>query len=124
MFKSIKEFFVGKPRVEEPPAECPYMAEVIPVGTEATIAASTTTAAVSGEQAQPAPITITPETVVISISDNMNVSVGSQSDTITPTPPAADLGAWPFPNAAPLESVVKKTTTPAIKATKKPRKKK
>ncbi len=125
MFKSIKEFFVGKPKVEEPPAECPYMAEVIPVGTEATIvASSTTTAAVSGEQAQPAPITITPETVVISISDNMNVSVGSQSDTITLTPPVANSGAWPFPTAAPLESVVKKTTTPAIKATKKPRKKK
>jgi len=136
MFKSIKEFFVGKPKVEEKPAECPYMAETapapepalapVPLGTEATIVAS-------------APIVeeIKPETVTISISDNMNVSVGTQSDTITLSPPA-DPGAWPFPNTVPVEPEVKKTrtpvkqkeavatkkTTPAITANSKPRKKK
>jgi hypothetical protein len=128
MFKAIKEFFVGKPKVEEaPPAECPYKAEIVPAGTEATMVA-------------PAPVVeeIKPETVTISISDNMNVSVGTQSDTITLSPPA-DPGAWPFPNTPPAETEVKKKRTfvkreeavtekkltPAIKATKtKPRKKK
>ena len=127
MFKAIKEFFVGKPKVEEaPPAECPYKAEIVPAGTEATMVA-------------PAPVVeeIKPETVTISISDNMNVSVGTQSDTITLSPPA-DPGAWPFPNTPPAETEDKKTrtpvkqkeavatkkTTPAITANSKPRKKK
>ena len=126
MFKAIKEFFVGTPKVEEKPAE-PTKVEVVPAGTEATIVA-------------PAPVVeeIKPETVTISISDNMNVSVGTQSDTITLSPPA-DPGAWPFPNTPPAETEVKKKRTfvkreetatekkltPAIKATKtKPRKKK
>ena len=39
MFKAIKEFFVGTPKVEEKPAECPYKAEIVPAGTEATMAA-------------------------------------------------------------------------------------
>ena len=132
MFKSIKEFFVGKPKVEEaPPAECPYKAEVAPVPVPV---AETVVV-------EPAPVVeeIKPETVVISISDNMNVSVNTQSDTITLTPPATDSTIWPFPKEAPLETEVKKKRTfvkreetatekkptPAIKATKtKPRKKK
>jgi hypothetical protein len=126
MFKAIKEFFVGTPKVEEKPAE-PVKVEIVPAGTEATMVA-------------PAPVVeeIKPETVTISISDNMNVSVGTQSDTITLSPPA-DPGAWPFPNTPPAETEVKKKRTfvkreetatekkltPAIKATKtKPRKKK
>ena len=129
MFKSIKEFFVGKPKVEEaPPAECPYKAEVAPAPEPIPVV-------------EPAPVVeeIKPETVVISISDNMNVSVNTQSDTITLTPPATDPTIWPFPKEAPLETEVKKKRTfvkreetatekkptPAIKATKtKPRKKK
>ena len=129
MFKSIKEFFVGKPKVEEaPPAECPYKAEVAPAPEPIPVV-------------EPAPVVeeIKPETVVISISDNMNVSVNTQSDTITLTPPATDPTIWPFPKEAPLETEVKKTrtpvkqkeavttkkTTPAITANKtKPRKKK
>ena len=123
MFKSIKEFFVGKPKVEEaPPAECPYKAEVAPAPEPIPVV-------------EPAPVVeeIKPETVVISISDNMNVSVNTQSDTITLTPPATDPTIWPFPKDAPLETEVKKTrtpatgkkTTPAITATRpKPRKKK
>ena len=128
MFKSIKEFFVGKPKVEEaPPAECPYKAEVAPVPEPIPVV-------------EPAPVVeeIKPETVVISISDNMNVSVNTQSDTITLTPPATDPTIWPFPKEAPLETEVKKTrtpvkqkeavttkkTTPAITANSKPRKKK
>lgn len=99
MFKAIKEFFVGTPKVEEKPIE-PNKVEVVPIGIEATMAA-------------PAPVVeeIKPETVTISISDNMNVSVGTQSDTITLSPPA-DSGAWPFPNAVPAEPAVKKTRTP------------
>ena len=125
MFKAIKEFFVGTPKVEEKPVE-PIKVELVPAGTEATIVA-------------PSPVVeeIKPETVTISISDNMNVSVGTQSDTITVSPPA-DPGAWPFPNTPPAETEVKKKRTfvkreetatekkptPAIKANSKPRKKK
>ena len=134
MFKSIKEFFVGKPKVEEKPAECPYKAEVAPQPDPVPAPEPVTTS-------EPVAVVeeVKPETVVISISDNMNVSVNTQSDTITLTPPAADPGAWPFPKAAPAETEVKKKRTfvkreetatekkptPAIKATKtKPRKKK
>jgi len=49
MFKSIKEFFVGKPKVEEAPAEVPYKVEAapepvpapVPLVAEATVVAST-----------------------------------------------------------------------------------
>ena len=126
MFKSIKEFFVGKPKVEEPVVQAP---EAVPAPVAETVVV------------EPAPVVeeIKPETVVISISDNMNVSVNTQSDTITLTPPATDPTIWPFPKEAPLETEVKKKRTfvkreetstekkptPAIKATKtKPRKKK
>jgi hypothetical protein len=106
MFKSIKEFFVGKPKVEETSAEVPYKVEAV---SEPAPAPVTEPVAV----VEPAPVVeeIKPETVVISISDNMNVSVNTQSDTITLTPPA-DPGAWPFPNAVPAEEPVKKTRTP------------
>ena len=125
MFKSIKEFFVGKPKVEEPVVQAP---EAVPAPVAETVVV------------EPAPTVeeIKPETVVISISDNMNVSVNTQSDTITLTPPATDPTIWPFPKEAPLETEVKKTrtpvkqkeavttkkTTPAITANSKPRKKK
>jgi hypothetical protein len=132
MFKSIKEFFVGKPKVEEPVVQAPEPAPVV----EPAPALVAETVVV-----EPAPVVeeIKPETVVISISDNMNVSVNTQSDTITLTPPATDPTIWPFPKEAPLETEVKKKRTfvkreetatekkptPAIKATKpKPRKKK
>ena len=132
MFKSIKEFFVGKPKVEEPVVQAP---EPTPVVEPAPAPVAETVVV------EPAPVVeeIKPETVVISISDNMNVSVNTQSDTITLTPPATDPTIWPFPKEAPLETEVKKKRTfvkreetatekkltPAIKATKtKPRKKK
>lgn len=108
MFNSIKEFFVGKPKVEEKPVETP-----VPLGTETTIVA-------------PVPVVeeIKPEAVVISVSDNMNLSFNTQSDTIILTPPV-DPGAWPFPNTPPAERVTKKKPAPAITAVKtKPRKKK
>ena len=132
MFKSIKEFFVGKPKVEEPVVQAPEPAPVV----EPAPAPVAETVVV-----EPAPVVeeIKPETVVISISDNMNVSVNTQSDTITLTPPATDPTIWPFPKEAPLETEVKKKRTPvksqepatdkkltpAIKVNKtKPRKKK
>jgi hypothetical protein len=140
MFKSIKEFFVGKPKVEETPAEVPYKVEAV---SEPTPVVEPAPAPVAEPVVlvEPAPVVeeIKPETVVISISDNMNVSVNTQSDTITLTPPATDPTIWPFPKEAPLETEVKKKRTfvkreepatekkptPAIKATKtKPRKKK
>ena len=124
MFKSIKEFFVGKPKVEEPVVQAP---DAVPTPNPTPVAETVIV--------EPAPVVeeIKPEAVVISISDNMNVSVNTQSDTITLTPPATDPTIWPFPKDAPLETEVKKTrtpatgkkTTPAITATKpKPRKKK
>ena len=129
MFKAIKEFFVSKPKVEEPVVQTP---EAVPTP-EPTPVSETVIV-------EPAPVVeeIKPETVVISISDNMNVSVNTQSDTITLTPPTTDPTIWPFPKEAPLETEVKKTrtpvkqkeavttkkTTPAITANSKPRKKK
>ena len=141
MFKSIKEFFVGKPKVEEaPPAECPYKAEVAPAPEPIPVVEPAPAPVAETVVVEPAPVVeeIKTETVVISISDNMNVSVNTQSDTITLTPPATDPTIWPFPKEAPLETEVKKTrtpvkqkeavtikkTTPAITDNSKPRKKK
>ena len=134
MFKSIKEFFVGKSKIEEAPAEVPYKVEPIlepapapapvPLVAEATVVAST-----------PVVEEIKPETVFISASDNMNISISTQSDTITLTPPVVDNTVWPFPKAVPeekktrtpvkqKEAVTTKKTTPAITANSKSRKKK
>ena len=131
MIKSIKEFFIGKPKVEEKPAECPYKAEAAPAPEPAPVVEAT-------PAPEPVPIIeeIKPETVTISISDNMNISIGSQPDTITLTPPVVDNSVWPFPKAVPeekktrtpvksKETVTTKKPAPAITANKnKPRKKK
>ena len=122
MFKSIKEFFVGKPKVDEMPAEVPYKVEPI-------LDPSPVPETVVVEE-------IKPETVFISASDNMNISISTQSDTITLTPPVVDNTVWPFPKAVPdekktrtpvkqKEAVTTKKPAPAITANKnKPRKKK
>lgn len=131
MFKSIKEFFVGKPKVEELPVEAPYKVEVTPqpdpVPVPEPIITSEPVAVVEE---------IKPETVFISASDNMNISISTQSDTITLTPPVVDNTVWPFPKAVPeekkpripvkqKEAVSTKKPAPAIIANKnKPRKKK
>jgi len=96
MLKSIKEFFVGKPKVEE----------TVVINTD--LANQATTVIV-----QPVVEEIKPETVTISISDNMNVSVSSQSDTVTLTPPVDSTAAWPFPIARPPEPAIKKKSTTA-----------
>ena len=130
MFKSIKEFFVGKPKVEETPAEVPYKVEAVSEPVPTPVAEPVVVA-------EPTPVVeeIKPETVFISASDNMNISISTQSDTITLTPPVVDNTVWPFPKAVPeekktrtpvkqKEAVTTKKTTPAITANSKPRKKK
>jgi len=131
MFKLIKEFFGGKPKVEETPVEVPYKVEPV---SEPTVVVTEPAVVVSIETfgaAQPVVEEIKPETVTISLSDNMSVGL-SPADTIVLTP-ATDNITWPFPKAQPVEAEVKKKRTPAtgkkptpaITATKpKPRKKK
>jgi len=129
MFKSIKEFFVGKPKVEETPVEVPYKVEAAPEPVPVPVTEPVVV--------EPAPVVeeIKPETVFISASDNMNISISTQSDTITLTPPVVDNSVWPFPKAVPEEKktrtpvkqkevVTTKKTTPAITANSKSRKKK
>ena len=131
MFKSIKEFFVGKPKVEETPAEVPYKVEAVSEPVPTPVAEPVVVVV------EPTPVVeeIKPETVFISASDNMNISISTQSDTITLTPPVVDNTVWPFPKAVPeekktrtpvkqKEAVTIKKTTPAITANSKPRKKK
>ena len=131
MFKSIKEFFVGKPKVEETPAEVPYKVEAVSEPVPTPVAEPVVVVAESA----PVVEEIKPETVFISASDNMNISISTQSDTITLTPPVVDNTVWPFPKAVPeekktrtpvkqKEAVTIKKTTPAITANSKPRKKK
>jgi len=118
MFKAIKEFFVGKPKVEEPVVQAP---EAMPEPVAAPVVEE-----------------IKPETITISVTDSMDVSVNTVPDTITLSAPT-DTTTWPFPSAPPAETEVKKKRTlvkrqepatekkptPAIKASKtKPRKKK
>ena len=131
MFKSIKEFFVGKPKVEETPVEAPYKVEAVSESVPAPVAEPVVVL-------EPTPVVeeIKPETVFISASDNMNISISTQSDTITLTPPVVDNTVWPFPKAVPeekktrtpvkqKEAVTTKKPAPAITANKnKPRKKK
>ena len=131
MFKSIKECFVGKPKVEETPAEVPYKVEAVSEPVPTPVAEPVVVVV------EPTPVVeeIKPETVFISALDNMNISISTQSDTITLTPPVVDNTVWPFPKAVPeekktrtpvkqKEAVTTKKTTPAITANSKPRKKK
>ena len=133
MFKSIKEFFVGKPKVEEKPAECPYKAEVAPAPEpvpEPVAVVEPTPAPV----VEPAPVVQEINITTVTLSDQITDAV-----TVTAKPDTIPTGVWPFPNGAPLETEVKKKRTfvkreetvaekkltPAITANKtKPRKKK
>ena len=133
MFKSIKEFFVGKPKVEEKPAECPYKAEVAPAlepVPEPVAVVEPTPAPV----VEPAPVVQEINITTVTLNDQITDAV-----TVTAKPDTIPTGVWPFPNGAPLEtevkkkrtfvkreeSVTEKKLTPAIKVNKnKPRKKK
>jgi hypothetical protein len=125
MFKSIKEFFVGKPKVEETPVPVFKVEEPAVVVTEPAVLTPVETVT----PVQPVVEEIKPETVIISVSDNMNIGL-SPPDTIILTTPTDNI-TWPFPNTPPVEVKKKRTPatgkkpTPAITATKtKPRKKK
>ena len=106
MFKSIKEFFVGKPKVEENPAECPYKAEVAPVPEpvpEPVAVVEPTPAPV----VEPVPVVEEIKITTVTLSDQITDAV-----TITAKPDTIPTGVWPFPNAVPAEPEVKKTRTP------------
>jgi len=125
MFKSIKEFFVGKPKVEETPVPVSKVEEPAVVVTEPVVLTPVETVT----PVQPVVEEIKPETVIISVSDNMNVGL-SPPDTIILTTPTDNI-TWPFPSTPPVEVKKKRTPatgkkpTPAITAIKtKPRKKK
>ena len=125
MFKSIKEFFVGKPKVEETPVLVSKVEEPAVIVTEPAVLTPVETVT----PVQPVVEEIKPETVIISVSDNMNVGL-SPPDTIILTTPTDNI-TWPFPSTPPVEVKKKRTPatgkkpTPAITATKtKPRKKK
>jgi hypothetical protein len=122
MFKAIKEFFVGKPKVEEAPAQCPYKAEAAP----APVAEAT-------PAPEPTPVVEEIKITTVTLNDQITDAI-----TITAKPDTVPTGAWPFPNGTPPEPEVKKKRTfvkrqepatdkkptPAIKANNKPRKKK
>ena len=125
MFNSIKEFFVGKPKVEETPVLVSKVEEPAVIVTEPAVLTPVETVT----PVQPVVEEIKPETVIISVSDNMNVGL-SPPDTIILTTPTDNI-TWPFPSTPPVEVKKKRTPatgkkpTPAITATKtKPRKKK
>ena len=133
MFKSIKEFFVGKPKVEEKPAECPYKAEVTPAPEPVPEPVAVVEPA-PAPVVEPVPVVEEIKITTVTLSDQITdaVTITAKSDTI-PT------GAWPFPNGTHPEPEVKKKRTfvkreetatekkltPAITVNKtKPRKKK
>ena len=129
MFKAIKEFFVGKPKVEETPAQCPYKAEAPAPAPESV--PEPTPAPVS----EPAPVVEEIKITTVTLNDQITDAV-----TVTAKPDTVPTGVWPFPVGAPPEPEVKKKRTfvkreepvtekkpvPAIKASKnnKTRKKK
>lgn len=129
MFKAIKEFFVGKPKVEEAPAQCPYKAEAPAPAPESV--PEPTPAPVS----EPAPVVEEIKITTVTLNDQITDAV-----TVTAKPDTVPTGAWPFPVGSPPEPEVKKKRTfvkreesvtekkpvPAIKASKnnKSRKKK
>ena len=139
MFKSIKEFFVGKPKVEEPVVQAP---EAVPAPEPTPVVEPTpvpVTEPVAVVEPTPAPV-VEPVPVVeeikittVTLSDQITdaVTITAKSDTI-PT------SVWPFPKVVLEEEPVKKTrtpvkqkeavttkkTTPAITANSKSRKKK
>jgi len=132
MFRSIKEFFVGKPKVEEALAEVPYKVEVTPAlepVPEPVAVVEPTPAPV----VEPVPVVEEIKVTTVTLNDQITdaITITTKSDTI-PT------SVWPFPNAVPAEPEEKKTrtpvkqkeavttkkTTPAITANSKSRKKK
>lgn len=122
MFKAIKEFLVGKPKVEETPTPTVTEAPVVAPAVEPVVAEPVVTEPVV-EEAKVTNITLSDQ-----IAEAVTMTVKPETTT----------GAWPFPTATPAEVPVKKKRTfvkreetatekkptPAIKANNKPRKKK
>ena len=124
MFKSIKEFFTGKPTQPEVEvkAELPPVQETSPVAPEPVAVAP-----------GPAPVPVVEEIKVTTVTLNDQIT---DAVTVTAKPDTVPTGAWPFPGGDKPEEQKKKRTfvkreepaikpTPAIKVIKnKPRKKK
>jgi len=132
MFKAIKEFFVGKPKVEEAPAQCPYKAEAAPAPEPAPEPVAVVEPA-PAPVVEPAPVIEEIKISTVTLSDQITDAV-----TMTAKPDTIPTGTWPFPGGEkPVEEKKKRTfvkreepvadkkPTPAIKVNKnKPRKKK
>ena len=117
MFKAIKEFFVGKPKVEEAPAQCPFkveaavqpepepvvaqkVAEVVPEAVVETVPEVSQATMIETPAVEE--INITTVTINDQITDAVTIT-SKPIDTIS-------TGAWPFPNNAPSEGGKKKRT--------------
>jgi len=105
MFKSIKEFFFGKPKTEEEPARCPYKLEAV-------------------TQPAPEPVVETvkvvePEPVQAPVVDEIKITTVTMAD---PVPEAVTITATPdtIPSAIFEPKVASSAPVKKTRTTKKP----
>lgn len=128
MFKSIKEFFFGKPKTEEAQAQCPYKMETVkqpepvPAPVIETVKVEEPSPVIETVKVEePAPVAEPVKELevikdTVTITDTPAITITAKTDVVPST--ISTLDAWPFtaPVEAPAPPVAKKTT-----ATKKPK---